>query len=86
VWNDKENGKCMDVYPIFSNPRIVAGDDYAGDIFKCHLRPVTDALARGIYAPVDLSAYREELLRIFPDGVCDYALGDAGRPDNLLSD
>jgi len=85
VWNEKENGECMNAYPIFSNPRIVAGDDYAGDIFKCHLRPVTDALARGVYAPVDLSAYREELLRIFPDGVCDYTLGDAGRPDKLLS-
>jgi hypothetical protein len=86
AWNEKENGKCMNAYPIFSNPRIVAGDDYAGDIFKCHLRPVSDALDRGVYAPVDLSAYGEELLRIFPDGVCDYTLGDAGRPDHLLSD
>ncbi len=42
VWNGKHNGVCMNKYPIFSNPRIVAGDDYAGDIFKCHLQPVDE--------------------------------------------
>ena len=85
VWNDKKNGACMDAYPIFSNPRIVAGDDYAGDIFKCHLRSVNDAIANGVYAPIDVSAHREELLRVFPDGVCDYMRGDVARPANVLT-
>ena len=85
VWNGKSNGECMDEYPIFSNPRIVAGDDYLGDIFKCYLQPVNEAIANGVYAPIDVSASREELLRVFPDGVCDYKRGDVGRPASVLS-
>lgn len=83
VWNGKENGECMDKFPIFSNPRIEAGDDYAGDIFKCHLQSVDDAIASGVYAPIDVAAYRAELQRVFPDGVCDYMRGDAARPADL---
>jgi len=85
AWNGKENGACMNVYPAYSNPRLVAGDDYAGDIFKCYLQPVDAAIANGVYAPVDVSARRDELQRVFPAGVCDYSLGDVGRPDELIS-
>ena len=76
----------MDAYPIFSNPRIVAGDDYAGNIFKCHLQSVNDAIASGIYEPSDVSAYSEELAHIFADGVCDYPRGDVARPENILAE
>ncbi|MDH3612035.1 MAG: DUF6351 family protein [Gammaproteobacteria bacterium] len=86
AWNGKRNGECMDKYPIFSDPRIVAGADYAGDIFKCHLQSVDEAMANNVYAPIDVSAHREELFRIFPDGVCDYTRGDAARPKDVLSD
>ncbi len=82
VWNGKANGKCMDVYPIFSTPRIVAGDDYAGVIFKCHLQSVDAAIATGVYAPIDVALQRDELQRIFADGVCDYTRGDAARPND----
>ena len=75
----------MDAYPIFSNPRIVAGDDYAGDIFKCHLQSVHDAIVNRVYAPIDVSAYRQELVHVFPDGVCDYTRGDVVRPENVLT-
>ncbi len=84
VWNGKANGKCMDVYPIFSTPRIVAGDDYAGIIFKCHLQSVDAAIASGVYAPVDVASQRDQLQRVFADGVCDYTRGDAARPEDLL--
>jgi len=84
VWNGRKNGECMDAYPIFSNPRIVAGDDYAGDIFKCHLQSVDNAIEKGAYSPIDIAQYREDLNRIFPDGVCDYSRGDAARPADLL--
>ncbi len=85
VWNGKRNGACMDAYPIFSNPRIVAGDDYAGDIFKCHLQSVHDAIVNRVYAPIDVSAYRQELVHVFPAGVCDYTRGDVARPENVLT-
>ncbi|MDH3747373.1 MAG: DUF6351 family protein [Gammaproteobacteria bacterium] len=84
IWNKKKDGECMKTYPIFSNPRIVAGDDYAGDIFKCHLQSVDEAIARGVYAPIDVSAQRDELQRVFPTGVCDYSLGDAARPPDVM--
>ena len=84
VWNGRSNGTCMDTYPIFSNPRIIAGDDYFGDIFKCHLQSIDEAIGKGVYEPVDVRSHREELMRIFPDGVCDYPRGDAGRPEDLL--
>jgi hypothetical protein len=83
AWNGKENGECMNVYPAYSNPRLVAGDDYAGDIMKCHLQSVDAAIINGVYAPIDVSAHRDDLRRIFRAGVCDYSLGDVGRPTEV---
>ena len=84
AWNEKEDGACLKVYPPFANPRLVAGDDFAGYIMKCHLRSVDKAIADGVYAPLDVSTHRDELQRIFTTGVCDYSLGDAGRPEAIL--
>ena len=84
AWNGKNDGACMQRFPPYANPRLVAGDDFAGDILKCHLRSVDKAIADGVYAPIDVSARRDELKRTFPTGVCDYSLGDAGRPDAIL--
>lgn len=83
-WNRRPRGECMRVYPIFGNPRIVAGESLAGDRFKCALQPVADAIAGGLYTPVDMRPYREELERIFPQGVCDYSGPDQGRPAALV--
>ncbi len=84
AWNEKEDGACLNVYPPYANPRLVAGDDIAGYIMKCYLRSIDEAIADGVYAPIDIAAHRDELQRIFATGVCDYSLGDAGRPDALL--
>jgi len=84
AWNGKDDGACMQEYPSYSNPRLVAGDDYAGDIFKCYLQSVDAAIAGGVYAPVDVTAHRDELQRVFPSGVCDYSLGDVARPDDVM--
>ena len=84
AWNEKQDGACLKVYPPYANPRLVAGDDFAGYIMKCHLRSVDDAIADGVYDPIDVSAHRDELQGIFSTGVCDYSLGDAGRPDAIL--
>ena len=84
IWNGRQNGACMSAYPIFSNPRIVAGEDYVGDIFKCHLQSIDDAIEKGLYEPVQVNEYRDALRRVFPDGVCDYSLGDVSRPADLI--
>jgi hypothetical protein len=82
VLNGKAPGACTKAYPIFSSPRMVAGDSIKGDVFKCALKPVAVALADGSYpAGVQFSEQQKEWLgRIFPQGVCDYARGDSGRP------
>ncbi len=89
VWNgilDKQaNGACTAAYPIFSSPRMVAGESIKGDIFKCWLKPVALALADGSYlANVRFSGEQRDWLgKIFPHGVCDYRLGGQGRPPLL---
>jgi len=85
VWNGKRNGECMTEFPIYSNPRIEAGDDYVGDILKCHLQSVDDAIANNLYTHIDVSAHRDELRRVFPTGVCDYSRGDAARPADVMA-
>jgi hypothetical protein len=84
VWNGKRDGACMTKFPIYSNPRIEAGDDYVGDILKCHLQSVDDAITNNLYAHVDVSTHRDELHRVFPTGVCDYSRGDAARPADVM--
>ena len=84
AWNGKDDGACMQHYPIYSNPRLVAGDDFAGDIFKCYLQSIDAAISGGLYAPVDVTAHRDELQRVFPSGVCDYSRGDVARPDDVM--
>jgi len=86
VWNgildDKAPGPCTRAFPIYSSSRMVAGDSFRGDLFKCHLKPVQRALHDGTYgrhAPFT-KAEIEWLHKIFPNGVCDYTRGDAGRP------
>ena len=86
VWDGildrKPAGACTRAFPIFSSPRMVAGGSIKGDVFKCALKPVEAALADGTYPPaVQFSAAQASWLqRIFPQGVCDYAQKDAGRP------
>lgn len=74
-------GPCTQEMPVFSTSRIVAGGPITGDVFKCHLIPVDDAIASGFYGGVAFdAAQRARLDAIFPTGVCDYAQGDARRP------
>jgi len=83
AWNRQPPGACMRAYPVYSNSRMEAGDNIRGDVFKCALQPVAEALAAGVYAPVDMRPYRAQLERIFPQGVCDYRRGDLGRPSDV---
>ncbi|WP_323844025.1 DUF6351 family protein [Microbulbifer magnicolonia] len=81
-WNLKPTGACMQEYPIYSTPRQVAGAPVTGDIFKCALQPVEQALAKGIYGNYtkEIAAHIDDMQRIFPAGVCNYDQPDLARP------
>ncbi len=81
ILDDGPPGPCTQEMPVFSTSRIVAGAPISGDIFKCHLMSVDDAIAAGVYGGVTFdAAQRARLDAIFPTGVCDYSKGDAGKP------
>jgi len=84
ILNDDPPGPGTMAFPPFSSPRMVAGGDIKGDIFKTHLIPVEEAIARGFYHPVVLTpAEIERLNEIFPTGVADYSQECVGRPEGL---
>jgi len=82
ILNGGQSGPCTEAFPLYSTARMVAGGNIKGDIFKCHLQSVADAIENGVYDPVAIDAATQiRLEQIFPDGVCDYTRGDAGRPE-----
>jgi len=81
ILDDEPPGPCTTALPIHSTSRIIAGGPITGDVFKCHLIPVDDAVAQGFYGGITFDAAQKARLDgIFPTGVCDYAQGDARRP------
>jgi hypothetical protein len=84
ILNDNPPGPCTDAFPLYSTSRIVAGGNIKGDIFKCHLQTVADAIENGVYDQIEIDnifGAQTRLEQIFPDGVCDYTKGDVGRPE-----
>jgi hypothetical protein len=74
-------GACTQRFPLYSTSRIVAGGPFKGSIFKCHLMPVADAIAAGMYGVWTPAPAEQAMLEgIFPDGVCDFSQPDAGLP------
>jgi hypothetical protein len=81
ILDDDPDGPCTSVMPPYGTSRIVAGGPITGDVFKCHLIPVDDAISAGLYGGVSFDAAQKARLEaIFPTGVCDYSQGDARRP------
>jgi len=81
ILDDNAPGECTEQFQIYSTSRIVAGGPFKGSIFKCHLMPVADAIASGMYGvwvPDVLQQFQLE--QIFPEGVCDFAQPDVGLP------
>ncbi len=73
ILDDKPAGACTQVFPIYGTSRTVAGAPFRGDVFKCDLQPVADAIAAGVYGDWVPNAQGQALLEtIFPEGVCDY--------------
>ncbi len=83
-WNNKPQGECLKIYPSYSNSRIVSGAPIAGDLFKCRLQTIEQAINNGVYADLDMKQYIKKLKNIFPEGVCDYRFPDLGRPEMSL--
>jgi hypothetical protein len=62
-------GKCNTLYPVHSEPRMVAGAPLTNDIVKCQLKPID-------YRDYKVSfsdAQKDRLQAIFPKGVCDFS-------------
>jgi len=82
ILDDRPLGPCAELFPVYGTPRIVAGGPFKGSIFKCQVKSVSDAIADGDYGVWEPTpAEQERLGQIFPDGVCDFSLPDAGLPD-----
>lgn len=81
ILNDEPLGTCASQFPVYGTSRIVAGGPFKGSIFKCQLKPVAEAIADGDYGVWTPSLPEQLMLEgIFPDGVCDFSLPDAGLP------
>lgn len=65
--------RCGQLYPSYQTPRQIAGAPLANDIVSCQLKRVdlTD------YAISFTTEEYQQLLSIFPEGVCDWSRGDS---------
>jgi len=62
-------GKCNQLYPAHSTPRLVAGAPLTDDIMKCQLKPVDPKDYRVTFSSAEL----DQLRQVFPSGVCDFS-------------
>ncbi|HYS27203.1 MAG TPA: DUF6351 family protein [Vicinamibacterales bacterium] len=64
----KDPARCKAMFPVYANPRIVAGAPMTDDVFKCELKSIDKA----DYARPVTDAQLAALRAVFPQGVCDY--------------
>ncbi len=69
------NGQCNTLYPVHSQPRILAGMPVTNDVTKCQLKKIDLRDYRVAFTPSQIAA----LQKIFPDGVCVYAKRGVGQ-------
>jgi len=69
------SGTCSTLYPVHSDPRLVAGEPMTNDILKCTLKP----LNRADYGSALTDAQFTTLQSVFPDGVCDFSKPGQGQ-------
>ena len=65
---ERETGRCSELFPAPPAPREVAGSPIGSDILKCRLTPVD---AAGYDVPFT-TAEAARLEQVFPAGVCDW--------------
>lgn len=71
-WTSK--GGYNSAYPVHSEPRLVAGAPLTNDVMKCQLKPVDFGAYKATFTPDQ----QRRMLRIFPDGVCDFSKPSVG--------
>ena len=64
--------RCGVLYPSYQTPRQVAGAPLANDIVSCQLKRIDLA----DYAISFTTEEYQQLLNVFPGGVCDWSRGD----------
>jgi hypothetical protein len=68
-------GRCSEIYPQHSDPRIAAGGPMTDDVLKCALKPISAA----DYSPPLSAGQLDRLRAVFPAGVCDYSRPGVGQ-------
>ena len=69
------DNKCNALYPIHSEPRLVAGAPLTNDVMKCQLKPVN-------FADYNVSfsdAQKAKMKTVFATGVCDFSKPGVGQ-------
>ena len=88
VWNgildDRPNGACTNVFPLYSSSRIVSGGPFEGSVFKCRGSRSSGHFDAGSTARGSRRTPRSRACRrSSPTGVCDYSKPDAAcRPSS----
>ena len=67
--------KCNALYPIHSEPRLVAGAPLTNDVMKCQLKPISFSE----YKTVFTDAQKNRMKAVFPTGVCDFSKPGVGQ-------
>jgi len=83
-WNQKAEGVCQQRFPHFVQSRYVAGESMHGDNLYCVKVPVSEAIKKGFYGKLDMMPFLGQLEEIFPNGVCDFAMGADQRVAQLI--
>ncbi len=68
-------GKCNTLYPVHSEPRMVAGAPLTNDIGKCQLKPLNFAE----YKVQFTAAQQARMAALYPSGVCDFSKPGVGQ-------
>ncbi|MGE0884610.1 MAG: DUF6351 family protein [Blastocatellales bacterium] len=68
-------GKCNGLFPVHSEPRLVAGAPLTNDVVKCQLKPINFADYKVSFSDTQ----KARLKKIFPAGVCDFSKPGVGQ-------
>ena len=67
--------KCNALYPVHSEPRLVAGAPLTNEVMKCQLKPVNV----GEYKVTFTDAQKARMKAVFAAGVCDFSKPGVGQ-------